>query len=118
MTARDIAGKFSISKPSISHHLDLLKQAQLCTYGIAYTACFYWFVGNSLDKIHYKRGRLGCMYQRMEGARPAIQMVLYDQNDGHHSSKLSDYVVDELNKALGLELHLPEFIEKDKEMFD
>ena len=29
MTAGDIADKFSISKPSISHHLDLLRQAEL-----------------------------------------------------------------------------------------
>ncbi|MDG1571732.1 autorepressor SdpR family transcription factor [Robiginitalea sp. M366] len=29
LTAGDIAGHFSISKPSISHHLDLLKQAGL-----------------------------------------------------------------------------------------
>jgi ArsR family transcriptional regulator len=29
MTAGDIAGCFEISKPSISHHLDLLKQANL-----------------------------------------------------------------------------------------
>jgi len=29
MTAGDIAGKFNISKPSISHHLDLLRQANL-----------------------------------------------------------------------------------------
>lgn len=29
MTAGDIADHFSISKPSISHHLDLLKQAGL-----------------------------------------------------------------------------------------
>jgi DNA-binding transcriptional ArsR family regulator len=29
MTAGDIADKFNISKPSISHHLDLLKQADL-----------------------------------------------------------------------------------------
>ena len=29
MTAGDIADKFDISKPSISHHLDLLKQADL-----------------------------------------------------------------------------------------
>ncbi|MBS1528701.1 MAG: winged helix-turn-helix transcriptional regulator [Bacteroidetes bacterium] len=29
MTAGDIADKFNISKPSISHHLDLLRQAQL-----------------------------------------------------------------------------------------
>ena len=29
MTAGEIADKFNISKPSISHHLDLLKQAQL-----------------------------------------------------------------------------------------
>jgi ArsR family transcriptional regulator, arsenate/arsenite/antimonite-responsive transcriptional repressor len=29
MTAGEIADHFSISKPSISHHLDLLKQAEL-----------------------------------------------------------------------------------------
>lgn len=29
MTAGEIADKFNISKPSISHHLDLLKQAGL-----------------------------------------------------------------------------------------
>ena len=29
MTAGDIADHFAISKPSISHHLDLLKQAEL-----------------------------------------------------------------------------------------
>lgn len=29
MTAGDIADQFNISKPSISHHLDLLKQANL-----------------------------------------------------------------------------------------
>ena len=31
MTAGDIADQFNISKPSISHHLDLLKQAGLVT---------------------------------------------------------------------------------------
>jgi len=31
MTAGDIADKFNISFPSISHHLDLLKQAHLVT---------------------------------------------------------------------------------------
>jgi ArsR family transcriptional regulator len=31
MTAGDIADKFNISKPSISHHLDILKQADLVT---------------------------------------------------------------------------------------
>lgn len=31
MTAGEIANHFNISKPSISHHLDLLKQADLVT---------------------------------------------------------------------------------------
>ncbi|HSU50534.1 MAG TPA: autorepressor SdpR family transcription factor [Segetibacter sp.] len=31
LTAGDIADRFHISKPSISHHLDLLKQANLVT---------------------------------------------------------------------------------------
>jgi DNA-binding transcriptional ArsR family regulator len=31
LTAGEIADKFNISKPSISHHLDLLRQANLVT---------------------------------------------------------------------------------------
>ena len=31
LTAGEIANSFNISKPSISHHLDLLKQASLVT---------------------------------------------------------------------------------------
>jgi DNA-binding transcriptional ArsR family regulator len=31
MTAGEIADRFQMSKPSISHHLDLLKQAELVT---------------------------------------------------------------------------------------
>jgi ArsR family transcriptional regulator, arsenate/arsenite/antimonite-responsive transcriptional repressor len=31
LTAGDIANQFNISKPSISHHLDLLRQANLVT---------------------------------------------------------------------------------------
>ncbi len=31
LTAGDIADRFKISKPSISHHLDLLRQANLVT---------------------------------------------------------------------------------------
>lgn len=31
LTAGEIADQFSMSKPSISHHLDLLKQAELVT---------------------------------------------------------------------------------------
>lgn len=31
LTAGEIADKFNISKPSISHHLDLLRQAKLVT---------------------------------------------------------------------------------------
>ena len=31
LTAGEIADRFNISKPSISHHLDLLKQAELVT---------------------------------------------------------------------------------------
>jgi len=31
MTAGEIADSFNISKPSISHHLDILKQAELVT---------------------------------------------------------------------------------------
>ena len=32
MSAGDIADKFEVSKPTISHHLDILKQAELTIY--------------------------------------------------------------------------------------
>ncbi len=32
LTAGEIADRFNISKPSISHHLDILKRADLVTY--------------------------------------------------------------------------------------
>jgi DNA-binding transcriptional ArsR family regulator len=59
MTAGDIADRFEISKPSISHHLDLLKQAdlilaekqgQFITYSLNTSVldeCLSWLLGLS-----------------------------------------------------------------------
>lgn len=56
MTAGDIAGRFAFSKPTISHHLDLLKQAglilpekngQFIIYSLNTSVlddCFAWFL--------------------------------------------------------------------------
>ena len=51
MTAGDIADKFNISFPSISHHLDLLKQAQLVTTKKEGQYVFYSLNTTEMDEI-------------------------------------------------------------------
>ena len=51
MTAGDIADKFNISFPSISHHLDLLKQAQLVTTKKEGQYVFYSLNTTVMDEI-------------------------------------------------------------------
>ena len=51
MTAGDIADKFKISFPSISHHLDLLKQAQLVTTKKEGQYVFYSLNTTVMDEI-------------------------------------------------------------------
>jgi ArsR family transcriptional regulator, arsenate/arsenite/antimonite-responsive transcriptional repressor len=62
MTAGEIADEFNITKPSISHHLDILKQAKLVsavkngqfiTYSLNTTEfeeLIKWFISISKDK--------------------------------------------------------------------
>ncbi|MGI8892974.1 MAG: autorepressor SdpR family transcription factor [Bacteroidia bacterium] len=62
MTAGEIADEFNITKPSISHHLDILKQANLVSAGkngqfITYSLnttefeeLIKWFISISKDK--------------------------------------------------------------------
>ncbi|HJP63176.1 MAG TPA: DUF72 domain-containing protein [Mucilaginibacter sp.] len=80
---------------------------------------FIRFVGNSLDKTDYKR--VDDWVARIKAWREqGLQWVWFfmHQHDERYSPELCDYVVDELNKALGLSLHRPQFIEKEKGMFD
>jgi DNA-binding transcriptional ArsR family regulator len=64
LTAGEIADEFNITKPSISHHLDILKQANLVTavkngqfiiYSLNTTEfeeLIKWFITISKDKIN------------------------------------------------------------------
>jgi uncharacterized protein YecE (DUF72 family) len=80
---------------------------------------FIRFVGNSLDKTDYKRVD-DWVTRIKDWKEQGLQSVWFfmHQHDERYSPELCDYVVDELNKALGLKLHRPEFIEKEKGMFD
>ena len=51
LTAGEIADKFHISFPSISHHLDLLKQAQLVTTKKEGQFVFYSLNTTVMDEI-------------------------------------------------------------------
>ncbi|GEO09412.1 autorepressor SdpR family transcription factor [Segetibacter aerophilus] len=51
LTAGDIADKFNISKPSISHHLDLLRQANLVTSSKQGQFIYYSINTTVIDEI-------------------------------------------------------------------
>jgi ArsR family transcriptional regulator, arsenate/arsenite/antimonite-responsive transcriptional repressor len=51
MTAGEIADHFAISKPSISHHLDLLKQADIVTSEKKGQFIYYTLNATVLDEI-------------------------------------------------------------------
>jgi len=51
MTAGDIAGHFNMSKPSISHHLDLLKQAGLVSSSKEGQFIYYSISTTVIDEI-------------------------------------------------------------------
>jgi uncharacterized protein YecE (DUF72 family) len=80
---------------------------------------FIRFVGNSLDKTDYTR-----VDEWVERIKDWEQLGLQSlwffmhQHDERYSPELCDYVVEKLNKVLNLELHRPEFIEKEKGLFD
>jgi len=80
---------------------------------------FIRFVGNSLDKTDYKRVD-DWVARIKQWKSEGLQSVWFfmHQHDERYSPELCDYVVDELNKALGLKLRRPEFIDRDKGLFD
>ncbi|EHQ28792.1 DUF72 domain-containing protein [Mucilaginibacter paludis] len=80
---------------------------------------FIRFVGNSLDPTDYTR--VDEWVQRIkQWQQDGLQSVWFfmHQHDERYSPELCDYVVDQLNKALGLDLMRPKFINKDKGLFD
>jgi len=80
---------------------------------------FIRFVGNSLDKTDYER--VDAWVQRIkQWVIMGLQSVWFfmHQHDERYSPELADYVTAELNKALGTNLHRPQFIQKDKALFD
>ena len=80
---------------------------------------FIRFVGNSLDKTDYLR--IDEWVERIKQWKAmGLQSLWFfmHQHDERYSPELCDYVVDELNKALGLQLHRPVFIDRDKGLFD
>ncbi|CAN5523343.1 hypothetical protein BH09BAC6_BH09BAC6_29740 [soil metagenome] len=80
---------------------------------------FIRFVGNSLDRTDYLR-----VDEWVERIKQWKQMGLQSvwffmhQHDERYSPELADYVVEKMNKELGLNLHRPQFIDRDKRLFE
>jgi uncharacterized protein YecE (DUF72 family) len=75
---------------------------------------FIRFVGNSLDPTDYKR--VDDWVQRIvQWSKQGLQSVWFfmHQHDERYSPELCDYVIDQLNKALKLDIKRPEFITRD-----
>ena len=86
--------------------------------GLPTPHAFIRFVGNSLDKTDYKR--IDDWVARIKDwFAQGLKSVWFfmHQHDERYSPELADYVSAELNKALGLNLHRPQFVEKDKGLF-
>ncbi|MDB5117158.1 MAG: hypothetical protein JWQ79_2650 [Mucilaginibacter sp.] len=80
---------------------------------------FIRFVGNSLDRTDYTR--VDEWVNRIKQWRDmGLQSVWFfmHQHDERYSPELADYVSDQLNQKLGLNLHRPQFIGRDKGLFD
>jgi uncharacterized protein YecE (DUF72 family) len=80
---------------------------------------FIRFVGNSLHATDYTR--IDEWVERIkQWQRLGLQSVWFfmHQHDERYSPELADYVVEQLNKALNLNHKRPEFIDRDKGMFD
>ena len=80
---------------------------------------FIRFVGNSLDRTDYLR--VDEWVTRIKQWRDmGLQSLWFfmHQHDERYSPELADYVVEKLNGALGLQLQRPQFMDKDKGLFD
>ncbi|MDB5031671.1 DUF72 domain-containing protein [Mucilaginibacter sp.] len=80
---------------------------------------FIRFVGNSLDKTDYLR--VNEWVDRIKQWRDmGLQTVWFfmHQHDERYSPELADYVSEQLNLKLDLNLHRPQFIDRDKGLFN
>lgn len=80
---------------------------------------FIRFVGNSLAPTDFKR--VDDWVQRIkQWHKDGLQSVWFfmHQHDERYSPELCDYVTEQLNKELGLDLMRPKFINRDKGLFD
>ena len=80
---------------------------------------FIRFVGNSLHRTDYKR--VDDWVDRIKQWRDmGLQSVWFfmHQHDERYSPELADYVSEQLNKKLGLDLPRPQFLDRDKGLFE
>ncbi len=79
---------------------------------------FIRFVGNSLDRTDYSRVDewVGRIKQWRDMGLQTVWFFMH-QHDERYSPELADYVSEQLNKKLGLKLHRPQFIDRDKGLF-
>src|SRR6202012_1813545 len=80
---------------------------------------FIRFVGNSLDRTDYKR--VDDWVERIsQWSDQGLQSCWFfmHQHDERYSPELADYVSEQLNKKLGLELQRPQFMDRDKGLFE
>jgi uncharacterized protein YecE (DUF72 family) len=80
---------------------------------------FIRFVGNSLDPTDYARCDewIDRIKQWQQMGLQSVWFFMH-QHDERYSPELADYVVEQLNKKLGLSLQRPNFIDRDKGLFD
>ncbi len=80
---------------------------------------FIRFVGNSLHRTDYKR--VDDWVDRIKQWRDmGLQSVWFfmHQHDERYSPELADYVSEQINKKLGLDLPRPQFMDRDKGLFE
>jgi uncharacterized protein YecE (DUF72 family) len=80
---------------------------------------FIRFVGNSLHRTDYKR--VDDWVERIGQWRDlGLQSVWFfmHQHDERYSPELADYVSEQLNKKLGLDMPRPKFLDRDKGLFE
>jgi len=80
---------------------------------------FIRFVGNGLHPTDYARCDewVERIAQWKEMGLQSVWFFMH-QHDERYSPELCDYVIDKLNKKLNINLHRPQFIGKEKELFD
>lgn len=79
---------------------------------------FIRFVGNSLDRTDYTRVDewIDRIKQWQEMGLQSVWFFMH-QHDERYSPELADYVTEQLNQKLNLNLHRPQFIDRDKGLF-